>query len=429
MARIPRETQGMDLAIEGNMKREFDNLNHETLIKLLRLRISDEKFLTLVYKMCKAGILDELQNRRTDLLLDVPQGAILSPFLCCGRKPTTKQTGGFLWNIYMHELDKYILTDLSDLIAAINKRQNRTKNVTGSPQYKKSMYNMAKYIKQHNKLTKDKNTSLENLTEKDRVLALDSHAQYKKYKKMSLTMPNKRLDKLPIRITYLRYDDDWILFTNGKPIFAQYLKNKIASFLKYSLGLSLEKTKITNLHKEEAKFLGFSIRKQRSKTSSPTAGVTKRVTGQKVYIGVDKQKILNRLEWRGFHKKLKPQEQPAWSVLSDFEIIEKYNSVIRELINYYAPIISYRSSLNHYIYILEYSCYKTLCQKHRTTIRKLIKNYGFPIKAKFLSKKGHHKIIKLLTCKTYWDELQHRVQQIKENVRLSRKSVLPRIHP
>lgn len=57
--------------------------------------------------------------------------------------------------------------------------------------------------------------------------------------------------------------------------------------------------------------------------------------------GLDKVRLFQRVEWRGYIKKGKPREQLEWSTLNDFEIISKYNSVIKGLVEYYALIISY----------------------------------------------------------------------------------------
>lgn len=59
-------------------------------------------------------------------------------------------------------------------------------------------------------------------------------------------------------------------------------------------------------------------------------------------------------------KERKPREQLEWSTRNDFEIISKLNSVIRGLVQYYAPIISYRF---YYLSILEYSYNKTFISR------------------------------------------------------------------
>ncbi len=87
MLDIQNQTQGMTIALEGDIKGAFNELNHEVFISFLSQRIQDKNFFNLVLSMCTAGIFDQMQNVRTDSLLGVPQGSIVSPLF---------------WNIYMH---------------------------------------------------------------------------------------------------------------------------------------------------------------------------------------------------------------------------------------------------------------------------------------------------------------------------------------
>jgi nicotine oxidoreductase len=397
---LPSTTQGMFMAIEGDIKGAFNNMDHNKLRTFLQKRISDKKFIELIIDACTAGVYDELQKTTHCSLLGVPQGGIVSPLL---------------WNIYMHEFDKYIKNDLQETINTINKRQRRSNSNSENNIYKKLIYKQGRYKKIYQSLTKSRQLKIRQLNPNDRATALSALNTAKQVKKIILKTPSKNPTKLPIRYTYVRYADDWILFTNAKKTTVQYIKNKIASFLKYhlSLTLSLDKTKITNLKEEKAKFLGFSIKYPRnSKIAITKTGALKRVTGQKISIGIDMERILPRLEWRKFLKKGKPREQPSWSVLSDYEIIQKYNSIIRGLVLYYAPIITTRSTINYLVYIMEYSCYKTLCQKHRATIRKLIKKHGHPIKT-ILKNDMHTKEVELLTTKHYWQNLKATCENVK----------------
>ena len=119
--------------------------------------------------------------------------------------------------------------------------------------------------------------------------------------------------------------------------------------------------------------------------------------------------------------------------------------MIRGYINYYVPIIDNRSDINYFVYILEYSCYKTLCQKYRTTINKLLKKHGNPLTAIFEEKKestqknptkqldnnflnldnltniGFNKQLSLLTSKIYWEETEPTVMKIKNNIKNNKK--------
>ncbi|MGQ2957956.1 reverse transcriptase domain-containing protein [Agrobacterium sp.] len=388
---IFKNTRSMNYAIEGDIKGAFDNLDHDILQKILSKRIQDKNFLDLIYHTCRAGIFDQLQKTYKDSLLGVPQGGIVSPLL---------------WNIYMHEFDKFVLNDLSETIQTINRRQKRKALPTNKP-YKKIAYQSDKYINLYKALTINPGKKLKDLDPETRSKALDALRKKKYFRKIMLKTPSLNVSKQLIRFHYVRYADDWIIFTNAKKTINIYLRNKISAFLKdyLKLQLSLEKTKITPLKKESAKFLGFSIRAYNNKSRKKTiinTGVLRRTTGHLLTIGIDKSRIMPRLEWKKFYIKGKPREVPSWSTLTDYDIIQKYNAIIRGLILYYAPIITNRSSINFLVYIMEYSCYKTLCQKHRTSIKKLINKYGFPISSMFRDKEVDTKReVTLLTNKTY----------------------------
>ena len=245
---IPAKTQGMKTAIEGDIKGAFNCLQHDTLIRLLSRRITDKKFLALLLKCCKAGIFDELQNTRTDPLLGVPQGGIVSPTL---------------WNSYMHEFDRFILLDINFTLNAINKRQNRHEGVNKNSAFYKSLIHQKSRHKRKYELytkiggtfrTEDNRTvrlptgpsSLKLLPPIHRERALFHKREVRRYNLLTINTPSKSQRQSKLRYHYVRYADDWIFFTNGKRCLANLIKNKIASFLRVYLGLtlSLEKRKL-----------------------------------------------------------------------------------------------------------------------------------------------------------------------------------------
>jgi retron-type reverse transcriptase len=416
---IPNKTQGLHTVIEGDIKGAFNCLQHDTLIQILSRRINDKHFLSLINKCCKAGIFDQLQQSRQDSVSGVSQGGIVSPTL---------------WNIYMHEFDRYIRNDIGDLISSINKRQNRQNK--NSKTYRRILDYRKRHLDNYKRITHSGSgatrignktihlpkgphgNKLKALSPEYRQLALHHKSEARRYSLLLLQTPSKHPKDSPIRIFYVRYADDWILFANGKRTLATYLRNKIASFLKYQLGLTLsvEKTKITDLTKTPALFLSFSIYAFSNKKVSFTKyGTLKRITG-KNSIGIDFGRLNLRLGWKGFlNSKNQPKEQPAWSVLTDFEIVERYNAIISGLVNYYCPIITSRSNINWFIYVYEYSCYKTLCQKHRTTIRKLLRKEGNPLTVT-AEKHSNQRSISLFTTHTYWERLKPTVDLIATNL-------------
>ncbi|MEL7039630.1 MAG: group II intron reverse transcriptase/maturase [Cyanobacteria bacterium J06592_8] len=76
--------------IEGDIKAAFDSIHHQILLKLLAKRIADNRFLKLIERFLKAGIMEGCLFKRTDI--GTPQGGICSPILA---------------NIYLHQLDLY----------------------------------------------------------------------------------------------------------------------------------------------------------------------------------------------------------------------------------------------------------------------------------------------------------------------------------
>ena len=71
----------------------FDNVNKETLLKILALRIKDRKFLNLLKDRLAYFYFDTSTNTMEKPRLGIPQGGIDSPYL---------------FNIYMHEFDLFV---------------------------------------------------------------------------------------------------------------------------------------------------------------------------------------------------------------------------------------------------------------------------------------------------------------------------------
>jgi group II intron reverse transcriptase/maturase len=86
---VKREMQGVRWWVEGDIKGYFDNVNHDTLLRILSKRISDKRFLHLIGQFLKAGYVEEWKFCQT--FSGVPQGGPLSPVLS---------------NIYLDELDR-----------------------------------------------------------------------------------------------------------------------------------------------------------------------------------------------------------------------------------------------------------------------------------------------------------------------------------
>ena len=132
-----------------------------------------------------------------------------------------------------------------------------------------------------------------------------------------------------------------------------------------------------------ARFLGFELfsRVTRKITWVTSKGKTfkQRTAGWELAVSPDSIRMANRLCAKGFcDKKLNPK---SYGFLTGFEphiIIERFNAVMRGYGEYYTDFITNKSSLNRWMYIIRWSCLKTLAQKYNTTIKKLFKRFPDP---------------------------------------------------
>lgn len=104
---VKGKCSGVKWWIEGDIKGFFDNINHQTLINLLRRTIKDERFINLIWKFLKAGYMEDWVFNKT--YSGTPQGGIVSPILA---------------NIYLHELDSF----MEKLKFSFNKGKRRRNN-------------------------------------------------------------------------------------------------------------------------------------------------------------------------------------------------------------------------------------------------------------------------------------------------------------
>src|SRR6478735_1806723 len=306
---IQRTFTGVKWFVEGDIKGFFDNIDHHTLIGILRRRIDDEKFINLIWKFLKAGYLENWVYHKT--YSGVPQGGIISPLLA---------------NIYLNELDKYAEKYKKKFDSQTTKRKSLI-------EYKRIQYKVSderKWLNENwNSLSKEQQKQkLKSIREKQKTLS-----------SMNCTDP---MDENFRRLNYIRYADDWIIGIIGNKQDAEDVKKDFANYLKseLKLDLSLEKTLVTNSRKM-ARFLGCDLTVQRSSAiKKDKNGIPKRLYNGGVKIYVPQEKWGNSLLEKGALN-IRPDGQ--WKILhrnnlirlDDLEILSTYNAEIRGLYNYY----------------------------------------------------------------------------------------------
>ena len=69
-----------------------------------------------------------------------------------------------------------------------------------------------------------------------------------------------------------------------------------------------------------------------------------------------------------------PIHRPELLNMSDSEIVEHYNAETRGICNYYNLTCDHHT-LDYFCYLMEYSCLKTLANKHKSRVGKTIRKY------------------------------------------------------
>jgi group II intron reverse transcriptase/maturase len=335
LKQIRKYWSGMKWAVEGDIKGCYDNVNHHILINLLRKKIQDERFINLIWKLLRAGIVEDGQFRKTNI--GTPQGGILSPLLA---------------NIYLNELDTFIIDKLQLAINTNNKR-------SVDPEYNR-LRSRIDWLK-----TRIKSKSLGS----DKTLL-------KSLKKEQRLVPAaKAIDPLFKKIYYIRYADDWIIGVIGNKELANDIKLIVKEFLlsELKLELSSEKTKISHFPSGDIKFLGFNI-KSGGQSEQSSSNLNKRTVGWQVRLFCPTDLIVDKLANNNFSTKLgRGIRKKGWITYPDDIITTKYNYILRGLRNYYSPCDNYGTSFNRIQYILKYSWAHTLASKHRTSIATQLK--------------------------------------------------------
>lgn len=344
LTQISKGFNGIKWFIEGDIKGCFDNIDHDVLLSILTRKIKDSKFINLIRKFLKAGYMEEWKYHAT--YSGTPQGGILSPILA---------------NIYLNELDMKI---------------DEIKKAFDKPAKRKSTHEYSAKRWQIEKTEK----AIKDCTNADEKAMLIS--ELKKLRKELCRIPAK--DQSDKKIVYVRYADDFLIGVNGTKEECQQIKSLLKEYLTEHLRLELsdEKTKITH-SSDCARFLGYDVRVRRNnQLKKRSDGVIQRTLNLSVELLVPlKDKIErfmldNKIAIIDKDGKFKPMHRNALVNNTDLEIVDNYNAQTRGICNYYSMASNF-GRLDYFVYLMEYSCLKTLARKHQRSIGQMIDKYRY----------------------------------------------------
>lgn len=352
--------------IEGDIKSFFDCIDHAILVNILRKRIHDEYFLSLIWKFLKAGYAEDWVFHRT--YSGTPQGSIISPILS---------------NIYLNEFDKFMEQYMEEF-------ENGKIRAKYTPYWK--LHEKIRWLKK-GKCKPEQWAAMDD----------DSKRQYlKKIREMQqqrYSMPAlDPMDSSYRRLQYVRYADDWLCGVIGSKEDAEKVKADIKDFMmsKLKLELSDEKTLITNAH-DKARFLGFDVfttTSQQTIVNKNGARVRYQTGRIKLYVPREKwqKKLIDytalQIEYKDGQEVFIPRERTYMLNSDDLEILNQYNAEIRGLYNYYR-IADNASTLCDFYYVMKFSLFKTFAAKYKTRISRIRRKYGYKrFGVKYPSKSG-----------------------------------------
>lgn len=336
--------------VEGDIKGFFDNIDHHTLIAIIRKRIHDEAFIELLWKLLRAGYMEDWAMCQT--YSGTPQGSGVSPLLA---------------NIYLNELDQFI----ARYKASFDKGNRRGHNC----EYIRASHN---YIRTYHQNEKKWDSMNEDQKREAKRIQME-------LKKIQQSIPcRNQMDEGYRRIQYVRYADDFIIGINGSKADAQQVKADIGDFLaqKLKLTLSAEKTLITHGHRK-ARFLGYDITISKDIEPQKTSRGMIRSLNGRVNLIVPKDKWVGKLLEYGIlqiqsdengKERWMPKARNVFLNKEPIDILSLYNAEIRGIYNYYRMARNV-SVLNKFSYVMEYSMYKTLAGKLRTNIAGIKRKY------------------------------------------------------
>ena len=334
--------KGTKWFIEGDIKGCFDNIEHHTLMNILRQNIQDNRFLRLIEGALKAGYCEDWMYHPS--LSGTPQGGIASPILS---------------NIYLDRLDKFVQ---ETLIPAYTRGKERSRNLKYIAVSSSAAYHFKHGHTERGKELRKEMYSLPHSNPKD---------------------PEYR------RLRYIRYADDFLLGLAGPETEAEEIKERITTFLKTELKLTLsaEKTLITHALTGRARFLGYEI----GIMANDTKLDRKKKRSVNGNIGMYIPEDVIQAKRKRYLRDGNPIHRPELLNESEYDIITLYQGEYRGLVNYYG-LAQNLAQLGYIWWTMETSLLKTLAAKNQSSVTKEIKR----LKATTKTPTGPRKCLKLI---------------------------------
>lgn len=336
---------GVKWLVDVDVAGFFENIDHDILLKLLRKRIDDERFIDLIRDMLKAGVMEGRAHTQT--YSGTPQGGIVSPILA---------------NIYLHELDEF----MAGRITAFEKGNTRATN----PEYRRLAGRIAKRRERLKRLEASDNA--------DQVTVKAILAEINTLSKQMRSLPSRdAMDAGFRRLRYCRYADDFLIGVIGSKDDARGVFAEVRTFLTEVLALTVSEEK-SGIRKasDGTKFLGYEVRTYTGRqwtvrSQNGTQHFKRRPPSEVMQLNVPWDRVTAFVARKAYGEwsRLRAKHRNHLLSCSDVEIVLAYNAELRGFANYYALARDVKFKLNRLEYLQRWSMFKTLASKHKSSVR------------------------------------------------------------
>jgi group II intron reverse transcriptase/maturase len=311
--------------IEGDLADCFGSIPHHVILNCLRKRIRDERFIDVIRRMLKAGVME--MGRYQPTYSGTPQGGVASPILA---------------NVVLHELDCWMETQ----IGANPRTQTRQElNDRRNPEYKRLSHRISDLRRY--------------LDGKRPMPRCSSEAVVRQELREKLATRRQVPSYLPRRVIYYtRFADDFVVvLCHMSKAEAVELKDAIAHWLWQTLGLTLnmDKTLVTHWRKR-LRFLGYHLQGRRSSRGTHW-----------LHLSVPEEAMREVVT--------KVKRATAYPQAPEYDVFVNVNAIVRGWTNYYCYAHNNSVVTGRLANVVFWRVAHYLGKKHRKSLRKIMRRH------------------------------------------------------
>lgn len=380
--------------IELDLVKAFDKVQHFLLMEELRLRIVDQQVLDLIRKILKVGYINpyDLSDGKLVIREGTSQGSILSPFFA---------------NVLFDRFDRWVETNLLTKYNVLRKDSMNPKYVNVVNKHLGTKWNEVL-----------DNNHASDVSQKIRLVLYEVRKQQAAQNKIKYYADDPDHRKL----WYVRYADDMLLGLTGPKKDAQAILKEIETAVEKELNMQIhpEKSGVKH-HSNGVLFLGYRL--LGNYDDKLNFDKSQRYVSNCIKFNVPMKRLLKRYIIKGFlqiakkgkNVKYVARRVDKWIFLtSDAEVVKRFNTVIRGIVNYYCGI-EHLSALYELWELLRRSCSLTLAHRHKKRTAKagfhkwsrdLKVDYEVEVKGKKERRSVQFEILKIASIVSF-NDLEH----------------------